>query len=141
MIGGLKTIMNGPFEVDTGDVIQWIWSCETNCFDTNGKRHDPITDRRSQAVGEWLAGNDRAGSKDSAKRKAFYERGNGVFNGSQTDGTVVFNAKKEIAFPKSLRPARDGSYRLGDRMRVFGKALSGARAWEPVDIMISRQSM
>jgi hypothetical protein len=141
MIGGLRTVMNGPFEIDTGDAIQWIWSAEANCFDCNGKRHDPITDRRSQGVSSWLAQNSSAGSADSAKRKAFSERSSGVFTNSQTDGTVVYNAKKEVAFPKSLRPARDGSYRLGDKMRVIGKALSGARPWEMVDIMIGRQSM
>jgi hypothetical protein len=64
-----------------------------------------------------------------------------VFTNSQNDGTVVYNAKKEIAFPKSLRPAKDGSYRLGDRMRVFGRAMSGARAYEMLDIQICRQSM
>jgi hypothetical protein len=141
MIGGLKTVLNGPFEIDTGDVLHWVWACEIPCFDKNGKRHDQITDRRSTGVTSWLTNNDNTGTADSAKRKAFYERGNGVYTNSQSDGTVVYNAKKEIAYPKSLRPARDGSYRLGDKMRVFGKALSGARAWEMVDIMISRQSM
>jgi hypothetical protein len=141
MIGGMRTILNGAFEVDTGDIIQWYWSAETNCFDKDGKRHDPMTERRSQGVSSWLADNDRLGSSDSTKRKAFHERGNGVFTNSQSDGTVVYNAKKEIAFPKSLRPARDGSYRLGDRMRIFGRAMSGARAYEMLDIQICRQSM
>jgi hypothetical protein len=141
MLGGLKTVMNGAFEIDTGDMLQWYWSAEENCFDKNGKRHDPITDRRSQSVTNWLVSNQNSGSSDSSTRKAFYERGNGVFSNSQTDGNVTFNAKKELAFPKTLRPARDGSYRLGDRTRLFAKALSGARPWEAVDIMICRQSM
>lgn len=141
MTGGMRTVMNGPFEIDTGDMLQWIWICEAPCFDANGKRHDVITDRRSQGVSAWMQANDQIGSADSAKRKTFYERSNGVFTNSQTDGTVVYNAKKEMAFPKSLRPAKDGSYRLGDKMRVFGRAMSGARAWEQVDIMICRQSM
>jgi hypothetical protein len=29
----------------------------------------------------------------------------------------------------------------GDKMRVFAKAVSSARPFEPVDIMISRQSL
>jgi hypothetical protein len=141
MIGGLRTIMNGAFEVDTGDMIQWYWSAETNCFDANGRRLDPIQERRSQGVSTWLQTNDRASSADSSRRKAMYERGNGVFTNSQTDGNVVFNAKKEIAFPKSLRPARDGSFVIGDRMLVFARAMSGARPYEMVDVMIGRQSM
>jgi hypothetical protein len=140
MIGGMRTILNGAFEVDTGDMIQWYWAAETNCFDANGRRLDPIQEQRSQGVTTWLQTNDRAGSADSARRKAFHERGNGVFTNSQTDGTVTFNAKREIAFPKSIRPGRDG-YRLGDRMRVFARAMSGARPYEMVDIMICRQSM
>jgi hypothetical protein len=141
MIGGMKTIMNGAFEVDTGDMLHWYWSAEERCFDKDGKRHDPIADRRSQGVTNWLETNNTAGSADSSKRKAFYERGNGCFTNSQTDGNVTYNAKREIAFPKSLRPARDGSYRLGDRMRIFARAVSGARPFEMIDIMICRQSM
>jgi hypothetical protein len=141
MIGGMKTILNGAFEVDTGDIIQWYWSAETNCFDSNGRRFDQIAERRSQGVSAWLQSKDRPGTADSARRKAFQERGNGVFTNSQTDGTVTFNAKKEIAFPKSLRPAIDGNFRLGDRMRIFGRAMSGARPYEMVDIQICRQSM
>ena len=141
MIGGMRTVLNGAFEVDTGDILQWYWSAETNCFDQNGKRHDIITERRSQGVSTWLQNNENAGSNDSAKRKAYYERGNGVFTNSQTDGTTRNNAKKEIAFPKSIRPARDGSVRLGDRMRIFGRAMSGARPFEMLDLQIGRQSM
>jgi hypothetical protein len=29
----------------------------------------------------------------------------------------------------------------GDKMRVFARAVSSARPWEPLDIMIARQSM
>ncbi len=141
MIGGMRTILNGAFEIDTGDIIQWYWAAETNCFDASGRRLDPIQEQRSQGVTTWLQTNERVGSAESSRRKAFYERGNGVFTGSQTDGTVVFNAKKEVAFPKSLRPGRDGLYRLGDRMRIFGRAMSGGKPYEMVDIMICRQSM
>lgn len=145
MIGGMRTVMNGAFEVDTGDIMQWYWSAETNCFDSNGKRHDPIAESRSQGVSMWLQLNDsncRSSSADNnTRRKAFYERGNGVFTNSQTDGTVVYNAKKEVAFPKSLRVGRDGSLRLADRMRVFARAMSGARPYEMLDIQIGRQSM
>jgi hypothetical protein len=136
----MRTILNGAFEVDTGDMIQWYWSAETNCFDANGRRLEPIPEQRSQGVATWLQTNDRVGSSDSARRKAFHERGNGVFTNSQTDGTVTFNAKREVAFPKSIRPGKNG-VRLGDRMRVFARAMSGARPYEMVDIMICRQSM
>ena len=141
MLGGMRTIMNGAFEVDSGDMIQWYWDAETNCFDANGKRHDPIDDQRSQGVASFLAGHSQALTRDSAKRKTFYERGNGVFTNSQTDGNVTYNGKKEIAFPKSYTPGKDGKKRIGDSLRVFARAVSGARPFEFFDVLIGRQSM
>ena len=133
--------MNGAFEIDAGDIIQWYWDAETNCFDVSGRRHDPIDDKRSQSVSTFLTGHSQALTRDSAKRKAFYERGNGVFTNSPTDGNVTYNGKQNIAFPKSLKPARDGKRRIGDVMRVFARAVSGARPFEMFDILIGRQSM
>ena len=141
MLGGMRTIMNGAFEVDAGDVIQWYWDAETNCFDASGRRHDPIDDRRSHGVNAFLSGHSQALARDSAKRKTFYERGNGVFTNSSTDGNVTYNGKQNIALPKSFKPARDGRRRIGDAMRVFARAVSGARPYEMFDILIGRQSM
>ena len=133
--------MNGAFEIDAGDVIQWYWDIETNCFDANGRRHDPITDRRSQGVNAFLTGTSQSMTRDSAKRKAFHERGNGVFTNSQTDGNVSYNGKQNVAFPKSMKPGIDGKRRIGDAMRVFARAVSGSRPFEMFDILIGRQSM
>jgi hypothetical protein len=141
MIGGMRTIMNGAFEIDTGDMIQWYWSAETNCFDTNGRRHDPLDTIRSQDVNAFLAGHGRDLSRDSLKRKAVQERGNGVFSGSMPDGNVTYNGKTEVAFPKSIRPRKDGVIVIGDKMRVFARAMSGGRPFEMVDVLIMRQSM
>jgi hypothetical protein len=141
MIGGMRTIMNGAFEVDTGDMIQWYWSAETNCFDNGGRRHAPMDVRRSQDVSAFLQGHGRELSRDSAKRKAVQERGNGVFSGSMPDGNVTYNGKVEVAFPKSIRPRKDGVVVIGDKLRVWGRAMSGARPWEMLDVLICRQSM
>ena len=141
MIGGMKTMLNGAFPVDAGDMVQWYWQCETNCFDSEGRRLDPISGRRSEDVAIFLSRNEQNLTLDSARRKAFYERGNGVFTNSQTDGTVRFNGKVETAFPKSLKPRRDGKKVPGDCIRVFGRALSTARPYEMFDVLIQRQSM
>ena len=135
MIGGMRTVLNGAFEVNTGDMIQWYWEAETNCFDADGKRHDPINDRRSHAVNAFLDGHNKNLSMDEARRKAFYDRGNGAY------ANVKYDAKKEIAYPKSLKHGRDGKKRLSDQTRVFGRAMSSARRFEFFDIMICRQSM
>jgi hypothetical protein len=141
MMGGMRTIMNGAFPVDSGDTIQWYWDAETNCFDSNGGRLDPIDDQRSQGVTAFLQGHSQSIARDSAKRRNFYERGNGVFTNAQVDGNVTYNGKREVAFPKSVRPGKDGKLRCGDRMRAFGRAVSGARPFEMFDILIGRQSM
>lgn len=141
MLGGMRTVLNGAFEVNAGDMIQWYWDAETNCFDAAGRRLDPIEDQRSQGVSAFLAGHSQGLARDAAKRKTFYERGNGVFTNSQTDGNVKYNGKTGVAFPKALVAGKDGRKRPGDMMRVFARAVSGARPYEWFDILIGRQSM
>ncbi len=142
MIGGLITILNGSFEIHTGDMIHWIWDVEAPCFDRDGKRLDPITDNTSFSVSHFVANNDPKLAEDSSRRKTFYERGNGIYTNSQSDGgTVVYNGKRLIAFPKALRPGTEGDYRLSDKLRVFGRAMSRARPFEQVDILLGRQSL
>ena len=141
MLGGMKTVLNGAFEIDSGDMIQWYWDAETNCFDASGRRLDPIDDQRSQGVSAFLTGHSQTMARDAAKRKNFHERGNGVFTNSQTDGNVKYNGKMHVAFPKSLKADKNGRKRPGDQMRVFARAVSGARPYEWFDILIGRQSM
>jgi hypothetical protein len=38
MIGGLRTVMNGHWEVQAGDEIQWYWTFEKECFRSDGSR-------------------------------------------------------------------------------------------------------
>ena len=141
MLGGLRTITNGAFPVDAGDIIQWYWSAETRCFDSEGRRLEPIGGQRSEDVSIFLSRNEQNLSLDSARRKAMYERGNGVYTNSQTDSNVRYNGKLETAFPKALRTRVDGKRVPGDCIRVFARALSTARPFEPFDVLINRQSM
>ena len=142
MIGGMRTILNGPFEVDTGDLVQWIWDIEIPMFNKDGKRFDPLNDPSSITVAKFTSGQDPKYEQDAARRKQYYERGNGVYTNSAIDGgTVTYNAKTSVAFPKALRPARDGEYRLGDKIRVFARAMCSARPFEMIDVCISRQSL
>lgn len=142
MIGGLITVLNGAFEISTGDPIQWIWDIEVPCFDKNGKRLDPLQENTSFAISQFLSTHDPKFADDASRRKQFYERGNGVYTDSQVDGgTVSYNSKRLIAFPKAVKPSRDGEIRLSDKLRAFGKAMCNARPFEMVDIMLSRQSL
>ena len=141
MLGGLRTITNGAFPVDAGDIIQWYWSAETRCFDSEGRRLEPIGGQRSEDVSIFLSRNEQNLSLDSARRKATYERGIGVYTNSQTDSNVRYNGKLETAFPKALKTRVDGKRVPGDCMRAFARALSTARPFEPFDVLINRQSL
>jgi hypothetical protein len=62
--------------------------------------------------------------------------GGASFSTREMDG----KGKQRVAFPKPFR--WDDNYELVyDSKRVFGRALGSARPFEPVDIMICRQSL
>ena len=141
MIGGLKTILNGAFPIQAGDPIQWYWDGERPCFDRNGKR---IPDRIVASAGRSITSEDVerflkrsvTQEEEDLKRRKYYERGNGTY--SMPEGNTT--GKARVAYPKPFR-YQDEFERVGDRIRVFGKALTSARAYEMVDVMISRQSL
>lgn len=66
----------------------------------------------------------------------FYTRGQGTAPNGNRIKNGMFSLKPY------METAND--YQLqyyGDKIRVFARAVSSARPYEPVDIMISRQSM
>jgi len=160
MIGGLRTVMNGDFEVFTGDLIQWYvvisflscsgltpvlryWPFEKDCFDARGARHKYVNtwDRRADDTlvppnVEPTYDPDRGialalkADRSTGEREAFYDRGFGMPAGSPPK--MVPRIKPYVR--------DDDNPRIFDGYRVFATALSPARAHEPVDIKISRQS-
>ena len=148
MIGGLRTVMNGDWEVQTGDKIQWYWTFERDCFrDSDGSRKSYKTYRRDGTVDRDCTGcdpstdlGDHAHPRDTvvptdSARKQFHDRQYGIKPGSLAPG------------PKSKAVARIKAHVKGetthiyDDMRVFAKAIGAARPNELVDIQICRQSM
>jgi hypothetical protein len=139
MIGGLRTIMNGDFEIFAGDLVQWYWTFESNCFHPDGSRKkiadangavasnaDPEVDYLQAAPAAPLPHDPRRIYND-------YQYGVGV-------GKSPADKSKHVA---RIKPyvRDDDQPRLYDWVRVFGVALSSARKNEMVDIKISRQSM
>ncbi len=53
-----------------------------------------------------------------------------MFSGSMPDGNVTYNWMGDVAFPKSIRARKDGVVVIVDKLRVWGRAMSGARPWE-----------
>jgi len=140
MIGGLRTVMNGDFEVFTGDLIQWYWPFERSCFLKNGRRKrrelnggaielqaDPsmIPQDSSTALVDWTL------DKDSVQRRQFFE---------QQYGERRPHEKKIVPLIKPYK-RDDNEPRIYDWYRVFAVALCSARPREKVDIRIARQAL
>uniref|UniRef100_A0A7S0MKC3 Uncharacterized protein n=1 Tax=Cryptomonas curvata TaxID=233186 RepID=A0A7S0MKC3_9CRYP len=144
MIGGLRTVMNGDFEVFPGDLVQFYWCFEKDDFLPDGRRKpyldiwegdtprnvDPSTTesltRKRDADGRETWGV----RPDSRIRQAHYELSYG-----QKADKMKLVAKIKPYFRDDENP------RLNDWYRVFGIAIASARPNEMCDIKISRQSM
>ena len=141
-IGGLRTVMNGDFEIFTGDLIQWYWPFEKDCFKQGGERK-PYPQAWSMARGILLPPNvtpeyDPVAASDermtpdrqTAARETYYNR---EFSSKKENIKLVARIKNFVR--------DDENPRIFDSMRVFGVALSCARPHEMVDIKICRQSL
>lgn len=136
MIGGLKTVLNGAFPILAGQYIQWYWEEERPCFLSDGRRNQNVIAGHnglvtSDTVDEFLK-NASDISDDDERRRKFYDRGNGNIGARQ--------GKIRVAFPKPFI-FDDENERFYDRQRVFAKAITAARPFEHVDLMIARQSL
>lgn len=147
MIGGLRTVMNGDFEIFPGDLVQFYWTFERDDFEQDGRRKeyidiwngdtpcnvDPSAKENGQArkrnaagqlVGTWQT------PADAGIRQAHYN----LSYGQRADRQKIV-AKIKPYFRDDKNP------RLMDWYRVFGVAIASARPNEMCDIKISRQSM
>ena len=139
-IGGLRTVQNGHFEVFCGDLIQWYWPFERECFKNDGKRLDIQTVDVPQPDGTLLPvaanvcpydpQNTWKVSNDSKQRKDFFDRQFGQKKGVEKHVPMIKPFKRDDFQP-----------RIYDWYRVFAVAISSARPFEQVDIRISRQAI
>jgi hypothetical protein len=139
-VGGLRTVINGEFEVQTGDLIQmYIPSVESNFFNTNGgRKHVDIANIRKPALAA-IRNTNTALHSTTKQRRDFYNRGNGMVPGSDLSARLKTGCFSMKPYLETLN--ENGHVYYGDKMRVFARALSSARPFEPVDIMIARQSL
>jgi hypothetical protein len=144
MIGGLRTVMNGDFEVFAGDIIQWYWTFERKCFHSDGRRKS-ITDP-GQVVQD---GNDPEVDYNApAPVPPGAVDPHGAARRHHNDYQYGVNPDIKAPADKALHVARIKPYlrddehpRLYDWTRVFAVAISSARPNEAVDIKIGKQSM
>ena len=145
MIGGLRTVTNGDFDVFCGDLLQWYWPFERQCFTKDGKRKPiPMHEDSQQAaldengialkndlqtdpaLVDTQFGMDRA----ARLRKEMNERQTGQPRGSEKVVPLIKPFKRDDEQP-----------RLYDWYRVFAEAISSAGPGQKVDIRISRQAV
>jgi hypothetical protein len=142
MIGGLRTVVNGDFEMKAGDLVQWYWPFERDCFTSTGTRK-PVSLAVAGAGGLANFPNEDPAENGAVvggafpcgaalERQRFFERQ----YGNPKNGKHV----KLVPFVKAYKQD-DEQPRLYDSYRVFGYALCDARAHESVDIKIQRQSL
>ena len=138
MIGGLRTVRNGDFPVMCGDIIQWYWPFERDCFTRDGERKD----RNYITPGGIVTNTDPAEndgvwdiSAPDKRRKVFFERqyGNILKKGNSPGHS------KLVPFIKPYIVDEDNE-RVYDKRRCFARAIGSARPHEDVDIKICRQS-
>jgi hypothetical protein len=150
MIGGLRTVMNGDFEVFAGDLIQWYWTFELGCFhfDTGRRKSiqgaggipisngDPEVDYAQVGVPALAPlhppNNDPRGDLRRIHNNFQY--------GINPDKFSPADKAKNVARIKPYMPD-DAQPRVYDWYRVFAVAISSARPNEMVDIKISKQSL
>jgi hypothetical protein len=148
LIGGMMTVRNGDFPMRTGDRVQWYFYFEKGFFESDGKRikadlddhvHDMAHERR-----QWP--NEITKSDNDPYRMSRYIHAmqqNAVY-----DVNHVMNKNKRIDYTigkigaASIKPYFEAygldEYPL-DRIRVFAKAVSNARPYDNVDIIICTQ--
>lgn len=150
MIGGLRTVMNGDFEVFAGDLIQWYWTFEADCFHADGKRKRIVTPGNllvtngDPAIDYGAAPPPAApvpGGVPNPDPRVRHRRIHNDFQyGISPDSYSPANKAKNVARIKPYMPD-DAQPRLYDWVRVFAIAISSARPNEMVDIKISKQSL
>jgi hypothetical protein len=163
MVSGLRTIRNGPFEINTNDTLQWIWDTEKDIFDANGSFlphefenivepeksfENPLTKKTPDSTDRTSHFN----ANESKNKRRFAEMQSGRY--------PMHIGKKNIAVLKPYMPSfrsqeadqikeAGGNNELVmitamdwfDYNRIIGRAMSNAKPYEMVDILISSQSL
>ena len=147
MIGGLRTVMNGDFEVFAGDLIQWYWTFERGCFRDDGFRKG-ITDQTLTVCDGNSPEIDYAQPPPGGPAPAGDPDPHRAARRMQNDYQYGANSDRKAPADKASHVARIKPYlrdeeqpRIYDWMRVFAVAIASARPNEMVDIKIGRQSL
>ena len=154
LIGGMCTVMNGAFECKAGQMLQWYFDFERNCFfqDNEHSRHGMImagtrrnidmnptneSELKKKMIELKKFSSDDTVSEKS--REAYHQRALGAMDAYPIGGKS--DRKHLIAFPKPYMLNSDGQDHYGDKIRIFAKCITGARKHEMMDLMLMTQSL
>lgn len=138
MIGGLRTVLNGHFTVNTGQPMQWYFEFEAAAFDNNGERlfqKSELPDVIEDGLEMLRSQQDNVLSNlsiNTLDRKVWHERESGNFPGYSGKDCVIY-------LKPYVRNSR-GPENILDRDRVCGIFIASARPFEQVDVKLQRQS-
>ena len=159
LVGGMVTVQNGAFPMNSGDLVQWYFDFETQSFEAadqinNGVRTTTdinFINGKNLTPGGLFTPQATVARNVSKRQKYMDER---LYGGSSGGGSG--NATHGVKDPstmiriKSYKPLQrqntNTGYDMsavdhyGDKCRVFAKCISGGRAFDAVDIMIMTQS-
>ena len=166
MVGGLRTVLNGAFQVHTGDLLMFYFADEVELFEEDGSRkprsilQDPngIENVDYDKIFHWMNKGELKGARKEMdglvnrakrQRREYHDMENANFaygpNGRISGKTNVFYIKPYIVSrhpdeEKSTGGATVPEFFPCDRARIFGRAISNARPHDFVDIQLSRQA-
>lgn len=170
MVGGLRTVRNGHYQIHTGDMLMFYFDAEVPLFEENGGRHDRAlllngdtgditTDVDWTKVLNWMDHNGGLPHKkeildgpihtSKKQRRDYGEMENGNFakgpNGPIMGKVHTFKIKPYIVsrHPDPLMSSAGTivpQHFPCDKCRIFGRAISNSRPFDWVDIQLSRQS-
>ena len=123
--------MNGDFAVEHGDLLQWYFPFERNCFDAAGFRKARDTQNPNPTTNGLVipGATQYVEDPNARKRQKHHDK--------QYGNTP--SHMKMVPLLKAYREDEENP-RLYDWHRVFARAMCTARPNERFDIQISRQS-
>lgn len=129
MVGGMLSVQNGHFQVHTGDLIMWYFDFERPYFTDEGGRPENI-----EVV-------NIAPDRGADERRKTHLRENGVYPGGPGEGRDRNSGKTQIAYPKPYVLEFNRPPNWKDKRRVFARAMSNARPFDKLDLLICTQSI
>ena len=141
IIGGMVTVRNGAFPMQTGQMVQWYFDFEEEKFSHAHHQENEVGSRHLHNDARHPS---RFQEQISAKRQKF--------NDERDYGMPIYGTSGDKTSEKSKTVFRIKPYKMyrhngtisdhyGDKIRVFGKCLGCAEPWGFVDVMLMTQSL